>query len=81
MRKIISLTIGKSVLDDIDSYVSLYKKENPDVHINRSEMINSLLKYSVEDRSKLVLERVYRSYKRSKERVEYLNGFYGFYSL
>ena len=78
MRKRISLTIDEAVLKDIDSFVSWYKKNHQDVHINRSELINSLLKYTIEDRSRLVLRRVYRDYKRSKERVEYLKGFYNY---
>lgn len=80
MRKRISLTLDEDVLKDLNDFIKWYKENHPNVHINRSELINSLLMYTVEDRSKLVLERVFRDYKRSKERVEYLRGFYSFYS-
>lgn len=80
MRKRVSLTLDECVIKDLDRFIIWYKMNYPDARINRSELVNSLLKYSVNDRDKLVIKRVYRDYMRSKNRVEYLTGFYSFNS-
>ena len=57
-----------------------YKKTHLESHINRSKLINSLLKYIVEKRDKVVLERVYRDYIHLRDRLGYIRGFYSFFS-
>ena len=80
MRSRVSLTIDESVLEDIDRFIDWYKKTHLESHINRSKLINSLLKYIVEKRDKVVLERVYRDYIHLRDRLGYIRGFYSFFS-
>ena len=80
MRSRVSLTIDESVLKDIDRFIDWYKKTHPESYINRSKLINSLLKYIVEKRDKVVLERVYRDYIHLRDRLGYIRGFYSFFS-
>jgi len=80
LRSRVSLTIDESVLEDIDRFIDWYKKTHLESHINRSKLINSLLKYIVEKRDKVVLERVYRDYIHLRDRLGYIRGFYSFFS-
>ena len=80
MRKLVSLRLEESVLKDLDSFIIWYKRTYPDARINRSELVNSLLKYSINDRDKLIIRRVYRDHMRSKNRLDYITGFYRFNS-
>jgi len=79
LRSRVSLTIDESVLKDIDRFIDWYKKTHLESHINRSKLINSLLKYIVEKRDKVVLERVYRDYIHLCDRLGYIKGFLQFF--